>query len=133
MAILVLSLFFGYAISARLAEAQNNTNYGPCEGLRVCITDDGILPNEISVKVGETVHFVNADGRMHNMGIGAGSGEEHSHDHSQSHEHEGAYASGDFQKGEDWKVTFNGAGTFRLHDHYRPENNILIVVYEPTT
>ncbi len=129
-AILLLSLVLGFALSTRLVAMQNNRNVGNCEGLRVCITDSGINPNEISLKVGETVQFINADGRTHNMGIGGGSGDEHSHDHNQSHEHEGAYASGDFKKGEDWHVTFNETGTYRLHDHYKPENNILVVVYD---
>ncbi|MDQ3123618.1 MAG: hypothetical protein M3Q14_02965 [bacterium] len=49
------------------------------------------------------------------------------HDHAESD-----YSSGTFQADEGWKVTFSKPGTYFFHDHFNPDLNILVVVYQPS-
>ncbi|MBA3758610.1 hypothetical protein H0X10_03200 [Candidatus Saccharibacteria bacterium] len=119
-----------------------NTN---CDGICVALSANGMNPNELAVKVGEFVQFNSADGKMHNISDGKGlnGGDEKNHEspaassdddhnpHDVPHDHVGSYASGDFAADEAWRVQFKKPGTYRLHDHYNPKLEIVVVVYEP--
>lgn len=83
-------------------------------------------PDATIVKVGEYVQFSSADGKTHNLGLGMGDAQ-----HDGSHDHKGNYVSGDFKSDESWKVQFKKTGTYELHDHYRPDIRVTVVVYDP--
>ncbi len=111
-----------------------------CQGLCVSISPEGMQPNELAVKTGEFVQFNSADGKTHNLAFGGGTSssvhegnETDGNGHDASHDHDSSYSSGDFGADEAWRVQFKNAGTFRFHDHYNPDLEILIVVYDPTT
>lgn len=114
-------------------DGQTSQNTG-CRGLCVALREDGMDPDNLAVKIGEYVQFNSADGKSHNisMGKGADGAEDDGHEsHDAAHEHVGDYSSGDFKADEAWRVQFKKAGTYRLHDHYNPKLEILVVVYEP--
>ena len=68
------------------------------------------------------LQFNTKDGKKHRIAIGQGGTE---------HEHISATNSGDFGAGEAWRVRFDKVGTYFFHDHYNPNVNVLVVVYEP--
>ncbi len=106
-----------------------------CTGTCVNLTPSGMEPGEIAVKKGEFVQFNSADGKKHNISLGEGAGgdEQSGHQaHGGKHEHRASLASGDFEADEAWRVQFDEVGTYQLHDHYNPDLNILIIVYEPS-
>lgn len=94
----------------------------PCKQV-VCVelTSNGASPDTLAVIAGGYVQFSSADGKTHSLSLGKG-GEEHGHT--------GPFSSGDFDADEAWKVQFKEPGTYHFHDHYNPELNILVVVYE---
>lgn len=100
-----------------------NVSAEPCKQM-VCVelTADGASPDTLAVLAGGYVQFNSADGKKHSLSLGKG-GDEHSHS--------GPFSSGDFSADEAWKVQFKEPGTYHFHDHYNPELNVLIVVYEP--
>lgn len=95
----------------------------PCKQM-VCVdlTATGANPDTLAVVAGGYVQFNSADGKTHSLSLGKG-GEEHSHS--------GPFSSGDFDADEAWKVQFKEPGSYHFHDHYNPELNVLVVVYEP--
>lgn len=102
-----------------------------CESICVSLKSDGMFPNELAVKTGQIVQFNSADGEHHNISEGDGAhGSGHGHGEDKTHEHVGDYLSGEFGPDEAWRVQFNKAGTYKLHDHYNPKQSILVVVYD---
>ena len=90
----------------------------------VALQDNKATPDTVTVLVGNTVQFNSADNKKHNMAEGEGSAAGHVHDH------ESSYQSGDFGAKEAWRVRFKKAGNYFFHDHYNPDINVLVVVYE---
>jgi plastocyanin len=88
----------------------------------VLLTAEGAKPDIIALKAGGFVQFNSADGKKHSLSLGSGGSE---------HSHSGPFSSGNFDGDEAWKVQFKEKGTFQFHDHYNPELNVLVVVYEP--
>ena len=93
--------------------------------VQVDLKDDMATPSQVTIPVGQTVQFNTKDDLAHEMSLGEGNGDSH------HHEHEGDYSSGEFGKGEAWKVNFKKAGTFTFHDHKHPNINVLVVAYQP--
>lgn len=117
------------AVKAYTQKSNNQSGMKQCADICVALTSDGIKPDSLAVKVGDFVQFNTKDGKTHNISLGAG---KDGHDsHSSNHEHTGDYSSGDFGENEAWRVQFKKAGTYRLHDHYNPKLEVLVVVYEP--
>lgn len=110
---------------------DKTTASAACQGTCVALQKNGMLPNELAVKVGERVTFYSADGEKHNLaeGVGADDARHAGHDDPGHHEHIGGYTSGDFGADEAWRVQFKKAGTYKIHDHYNPKQNIVVVVY----
>lgn len=92
----------------------------------VYLQTDRAIPDVTTVEVGKYVQFNSADGKTHSLGIGAG--DAHSNG---SHDHQGSFVSGDFGADEAWKVQFKKTGTYELHDHYRPDIRVTVIVYDP--
>ena len=88
----------------------------------VALQSEAAVPDTVAINVGQSIQFNSADGQTHSLSQGLG-GEEHSHT--------GPYSSGDFAGDEAWRVQFKQPGTFKFHDHYNPDVNILVVAYEP--
>ena len=121
-------------VRAYTERLNNQSSNKQCSGICVALTPDGVKPDNLAVKVGDFVQFNTLDGKLHNISMGAGKDGHESDDHSAhnpDHEHIGDYSSGDFGENEAWRVQFKKAGTYRLHDHYNPNLEILVVVYEP--
>lgn len=130
----VLAVLSGLiAFGAVSAFSGSKASQASCEGICVALTPEGMRPDELAVKVGEFVQFNSADGKRHNISLGEGAGgtEDSGHAaHEGKHEHTSGYTSGDFEADEAWRVQFKEPGTYYLHDHYNPELNILVIVYE---
>lgn len=119
-----------------IMDSKGSADGSTCEGVCVNLTSEGMVPNELAVKVGTFVQFNAADGQKHNISLGEGAGgaEEAGHAaHAGKHEHAAGLSSGDFEADEAWRAQFNTPGTYRLHDHYNPKQNILVVVYEDSS
>ncbi len=108
---------------------QDSACPNPC----VLLKADGMYPNELAVQVGETVQFNAADGQKHNISEGDGASNHSGHSDPEHHDHVGGFVSGEFAADEGWRVTFKKPGTYKLHDHFNPKQNILVVVYEKST
>lgn len=129
---LVVASGVGFGVARVLSSRSIDSNN--CKGLCVALTEEGVNPDTLAVKVGEFVQFNSRDGKKHNISMGKGSDGAESDDHeshSAPHEHVGDYSSGDFGADEAWRVQFKKAGTYRLHDHYNPKLEVVVVVYEP--
>jgi len=125
LTMLLIGLTAGLVGFAGVRALTNKPAATQCQGICVALREDGMYPNELAVKRGELVQFNSADGQSHNISEGDGA---HGDDHA--HEHVGDYLSGEFGPDEAWRVQFNKAGTYKLHDHYNPKQSILVVVYE---
>lgn len=90
----------------------------------VTLKDNKATPDTVTVLAGNTVQFNSADNKKHNMAEGEGNAAGHVHNH------EGSYQSRDFGANEAWRVRFKKAGNYFFHDHYNPDLNVLVVVYE---
>ena len=136
----ILATGMGFAVVQATSGSGKRVENSSCDGICVALRSDGMDPSELAVKVGQFVQFNSADGKSHNIsqGKGADEGSAANHEdtdtdhgaHDSPHDHVGEYASGDFGADEAWRVQFNQIGTFRLHDHYNPDLNILVVVYD---
>ncbi|MBA2279507.1 hypothetical protein H0V99_03670 [Candidatus Saccharibacteria bacterium] len=133
----LMALGTGFAGVQALSNNQNKQVSNQNCNANVCLalTETGIKPDNISVKLGEFVQFNSADGRVHNMSLGEGKHGQEDDGHGAhadvSHQHEGEYQSGDFEADEAWRVQFNQTGVFYMHDHYNPDLFVTVIVYEP--
>lgn len=130
VAIGILALGMGFLGSAALSKKHEIVSAKSCTDICVLLTKDGMKPDTITVKTGQYVQFISADGEQHNLGIGGGEDGDHVA-HEAEHEHVGDFTSGDFNADEAWRVQFKQPGTYKFHDHYHPKLNILVVVYNP--
>lgn len=134
LGVTVIAAVIGFVGVKSLTGSKALVSGKSCSGLCVNITKDGMDPDTLTVKVGEYVQFNSADGQQHNIGLGAGKeakSADQEHEAHESHEHKGDFVSGDFSADEAWRVQFKKAGTYKFHDHYNPNLNILVVVYQP--
>lgn len=126
----VLAGLGAFIIVFALANKNQNGNIttAKCSNDTVCVylQSDHAAPDIVTVAVGGFVQFTNADGKTHNLGLGEGDAY-----HDGSHKHEGSFVSGDFKADEAWRVQFKKTGTYKLHDHYRPDIIATVVVYDP--
>ncbi len=86
------------------------------------LLSDKASPGEVYLTVGQVLQFNTKDDKKHRIALGQGGTE---------HEHTSATNSGDFGAGEAWRVRLDNVGTYFFHDHYNPNINILVVVYQP--
>lgn len=117
----------------RVLGESSSPNGSTCEGICVNLTPSGMVPDELAIKAGSFVQFNAADGKKHNISLGEGAGGSEDHDHAPhapKHVHTAGLSSGDFEADEAWRARFDTPGTYQLHDHYNPDQNILVVVYE---
>jgi plastocyanin len=102
--------------------AQASAYSGP---ISVDLINDKASPDSLAVRVGQIIQFNTKDGQTHDISFGEGDGDGHAHEHTSS------YSSGDFGSGQAWKIHFNKAGTYTLHDHLHPNINVVVVAYNP--
>lgn len=112
----LLSFAGSYVLATRSNKATSEQN----ETLSVDIYKDAAVPETVTLNTGQSVQFNSADGETYSLSLGEG---------GDDHQHTGPFNSGDFGEGEAWLATFDTAGTYFFHDHYNPEINILVVVY----
>ncbi len=137
IALIVLIALGAYALTAnRVAAPQGAVQEGGAAAgsqpamdidtvaATVTMTDDGFSPATVTVKVGDTVRFLNNSSR--GMWVGADDHPTHtSYDGTSTREHcvDGAATGGTFDQcaqapvGEAWEYTFTKAGTFGYHNH----------------
>ena len=103
----------------------------------ITYTDGGFSPETTTIKVGETVRFVNNAGT--GMWVGADEHPTHTeYDGTTTKEHcvDGAPVGGVFDMcrraatGEFWEFTFTKAGTFDFHNHAQAAHGGTVVVTE---
>ncbi len=123
----VIAIGVGF-VGVNALSGKDQVANGNCDGICVALTTEGMRPDELAVEAGSFVQFNSADGKKHNLSVGEGGG-----GHDGKHEHRGKLASGDIAPDEGWRVRFNEAGTYELHDHYNPKLNILVIVYDSET
>lgn len=145
--VIVLVVLGGYFLLSNKAAAPEPTPETPTEEnsvlpiqnetITVSYTDSGFSPLELSVKVGDTVRFVNNSGI--GMWVGADEHPTHtSYDGTATREHcvDGAAVGGTFDAcrqvaaGSSWEFTFTKAGTFSYHNHARASHGGTVVVSE---
>lgn len=85
----------------------------------VSITDEGFVPSEITVHVGDTVQFINN---------GQGTHWPASDPHPQHTGLAGFDAKAGLETGQSYEFTFMKAGAFKMHDHLHPliKGNIIV-------
>lgn len=123
LAIFVLSGMVSYLVAGS-GDNQANGSREKCP-VDHCVYLSGKTSDQqqaIVVEKGQTVQFSVADGKKHSLSQGQGGSE---------HGHTGSFSSGDFGAGEAWEVQFREDGSYVFHDHYNPEINIGVAVYEP--
>jgi len=103
----------------------------------ITYTDGGFSPETTTIRVGETVRFVNNAGA--GMWVGADEHPTHTeYDGTSTREHcvDGAATGGAFDMcrraapGEFWEFTFTKAGTFDFHNHAQAVHGGTVVVTE---
>lgn len=131
VAIAITAILIGFFAIRFMGNNKSYADGSSCKGICVNLTPNGMNPDELAVKAGEFVQFNSTDGQTHNISLGKGAGghEDNHAAHEGEHEHTAAYASGDFDADEAWRVQFKTPGTYQLHDHYNPKQNILVIVY----
>lgn len=128
---------FGSTASAPTPEPQSPEAVAPAQGTEAVITysSEGFSPVDLSVKVGETVRFVNNSGS--GMWVGADEHPTHTdYDGTSKNDHcvDGTPTGGAFDMcrqiptGESWSFTFTKAGTFDYHDHTRAQHGGSVTV-----
>jgi plastocyanin len=85
-------------------------------------------PDELVIKVGESIQFNSKDGKSHNISEGEGNDYDKSHEHNPQNFSE----SGTFGPDEAFILKFNKIGTYFFHDHLNPDIYVTVVVYDPT-
>jgi plastocyanin len=86
-------------------------------GATITIANGAVSPSQVTVGVGQSVRFVNSDGRSHDV-----SSDPHpTHTNCPSIANVGAIASGQTKDTQG----FSGAGSCGFHDHNDPDNNAL--------
>lgn len=102
----------------------NNASKAAGGAYSVDLKEGRANPDSLAVAVGKAVQFNAKDGKKYNFALGEG---------GEHHGHSGSLSSGDFGEGQAWRATFSKPGTYFFHDHYNPNVNVLIVVYQPKT
>lgn len=152
IAIVVIALIAlgGYFLfSMRAAAPTNSEPIGAAEDVQnetreeapfaaiITYTDGGFSSSETTVRVGETVRFVN--NAASGMWVGADEHPTHtSYDGTATREHcvDGTATGGSFDMcrqaapGESWEFTFTKAGTFAYHNHARATHGGTVTVIE---
>jgi plastocyanin len=124
----IVGIGIGFIGVKRIDAKPSQSN---CPDICVYLKPEGMQPDELAVKVGEYVQFKSADGKKHNIAEGDGADNQlhEGHHDADNHDHVGGYVSGEFDADEAWRVQFKKPGIYKLHDHYNPNQKILIVVY----
>ncbi len=121
LAAIVLAGSISFGVTYATADRQD-VAASTCKGNCVSLADTGASPSTIAVPLNSFVQFNSADGKTYDLSLGGGGSE---------HEHKGKFQSGDFGKGEAWRVQFKDEGSFIFHDHHNPKVSVLVIVYEP--
>jgi plastocyanin len=86
-------------------------------GATVTIANGAVSPGQVTISVGQSVRFVNSDGRSHDV-----SSDPHpTHTNCPSIANVGTIANGQSKD----TMGFSGAGSCGFHDHNDPDNNAL--------
>lgn len=88
------------------------------------LIDGHMVPDAVSLQVGEYVQFNTADNREHKIGLGGG--EEYGQDHDHA---EVDFESNTFGVNDAYRVEFKEKGVFDFHDHLHPELFATVIAY----
>lgn len=84
-------------------------------GATITISNNSVSPSQVTVAVGQSVRFVNNDGRLHDM-----TSDPHpAHTNCPSINNAGSLGAGQTKD----SLGFAGAGSCGFHDHNDPDNN----------
>lgn len=93
----------------------------------IMITTDHLVPDALSIHVGEYVQFNTTDDRTHEIGLGEGKEYDEDHDHI-----EPEFESPEFGANDAYRVKFSQPGVYDFHDHLHPELFITVIVSPAT-
>lgn len=82
-----------------------------------------MVPDALSIKVGEYVQFNTADGRTHEIGLGGGEEYQKNHEHTDPE-----FESSTFGNAEAYRVKFSKPGIYDFHDHLHSELFATVIV-----
>lgn len=133
IAVPLICLLLAFGLSYGLTHANKSGDESvasACDGTCVALNKGVATPDSISVEVGTYVQFNNNEDETRNLSLGkADAKEDEAHGHSAATL--GSFVSGDFKKGEAWRVQFKEKGTYKFYDRYNPELSVLVVAYVP--
>lgn len=121
-AVLLLLVSFGGAYTfAGRSTASGSSAVCP---VSACISLDGQVdePQTITLETGSYVQFNATDDKVHNIFL--------AHSAAQ-HDDPSRFESGDFNKGEAWKVQLKKDGSYTFADKYHQSVQVTIVAYTP--
>ena len=89
----------------------------------IMISTDHLVPDALSIHVGEYVQFNTIDSRTHQIGLGGGKeyGDDHTHLDPE-------FESAVFGAGDAYRVKFSTPGVYDFHDHLHPELFATVIV-----
>ena len=93
----------------------------------VLIKTNHLVPDALSIHIGEYVQFNTDDGRTHEIGLGGG--EEYSDDHAHV---DPEFESTEFGGNDAYRVKFSTTGVYDFHDHLHPELFVTVIVSSST-
>ena len=119
--IFIAALLMGLAVAYAVKQNAPNTASGAsCDGTCVALTEKGADPDIITVTAGSFVQFNSADGKKYSIAL------EHA---AAQHDDDSEFHSGEFSKGEAYRVQFKKDGSYTFRDEYNPKVRVTVIVY----
>lgn len=91
----------------------------------VSLEKNKATPDVVRLPIGDFIQFNTKDDSTHNISRGQGNG------YSLTHTHTEGIESGEFGKGEGYKVQVKKVGIYDFHDHNHPDIHVTVIGYNP--
>lgn len=118
--VFVVALVIGLSTALLIKRMNTPMQSASCAGTCIDLGAASANPDVLTITSGTYVQFNNTDGSKHNIAL------EHA---AIQHEDPTEFDSGDFGKGEAYKVQFKKDGAYTFRDKYHPKIQINVVVY----
>jgi plastocyanin len=124
LAAIVLAGTASFAATYATSAGRSKVADVVCTGHCISLSGNEASPNTLAVETGSYVQFNSADGKTYNLGLGKPDGSGHGG-------HQGDLQSGDFGKGEAYRLQLSKEGSYIFYDRYNEKISVLVIVYEP--
>lgn len=116
-----LALLTGLGIAYAVKQSLPNEALGTsCDGTCVALAENGAEPDIITVTTGSFVQFNSADGKKYSIAL------EHA---AAQHDDDSEFHSGEFGKGEAYRVQFKKDGSYVFRDEFNPKIRVTVIAY----